>query len=395
VADDLFRRVDALVGVGLRIAKAAPTGRFALARVAEALELEWIPRPWGDEVAAELESARQQACEPLDAKKIEKALKDAWGAKPTDELDDLDLKHPVAITPGAQIHKGVYEGTAVAVKVLRPGLAGAVRQDLALLDGLLAPLGAAFPALDTRALMRELRERISDELDLENEAQSQRRFHRALRDHPFLSVPAPITSLARDSVCVSEWADGVPIAQAPDRDQAAARLLVFVLGAAKAGFAHADPSPDGVLVGKDGRLTILDFGATRPVDIDRFETSAAAVEAFAAGDSKAFASAADKLGFLPNSLGDDAYALAKDALGVLATPGATTLDSAAVIAARDRALDHKALPKLLTNGALPPEDLWPARGAAQAFGVIARIGATGDWLELTRAVLRDGWDVAA
>jgi hypothetical protein len=40
---------------------------------------------------------------------------------------------------------------------------------------------------------------------------------------------------------------------------------------------------------------------------------------------------------------------------------------------------------------MPPEDLWPARAVAQLFAVIARTGATGDWLELTRTALRDGW----
>jgi hypothetical protein len=63
-----------------------------------------------------------------------------------------------------------------------------------------------------------------------------------------------------------------------------------------------------------------------------------------------------------------------------------------VIAARDRALGHDALPALLAHGSLPPEDLWPGRGAAQLFGVIARAGATGDWPALVRAAVNEGWD---
>jgi hypothetical protein len=66
-----------------------------------------------------------------------------------------------------------------------------------------------------------------------------------------------------------------------------------------------------------------------------------------------------------------------------------------VVAARDRALDHPELARLLMSGSLPPDDLWPGRGAAQLFGVIARVGATGDWLELTRAAVRDGWSATA
>jgi hypothetical protein len=395
VSDDAFNRIDTLIQVGLRIARSAPSGRFALARIAAAIEEQWIPRPWGDEIAVELTAAHKAACEPLDKRAIERALKDAWGGKPTDELDELEMT-PVAVTPTSQVHKGALDGSPVAVKVLRPGLASSVRQDLALLDGLLVPLGAAFPALDTRAVLREVRERVLEELDFEQEAQAQRRFHRALRGHPFVSVPAPHTALARDGVCVSEWVQGVPIAQAKDPDQAAARLLVFVLGAARsAGIAHADPDPDDVLVKPDGTLAILDFGATKNVDPGRVTLAAAAVEAFANDDQGAFGDAAGKLGWIPSADAGKALDFVRHALGDLAAPGVHRLDTPAVIAARDRAFERDELPELMLAGALPPDDLWPARGAAQVFGVIARAGASGDWLELVRAAVRDGWDASA
>jgi hypothetical protein len=63
-----------------------------------------------------------------------------------------------------------------------------------------------------------------------------------------------------------------------------------------------------------------------------------------------------------------------------------------VCAARDRLIERPGdLAELLLRGTLPPADLWPARGAAQLFGVIARVGATGDWVALAREALREGW----
>ena len=100
------------------------------------------------------------------------------------------------MTPGAQVHRGSLDGKPVAVKVLRPGLAASVRQDMALLELLAGPLGSAFPGIDPAAATREFRERVLEELDLEHEAEVQRLFHRALRGHPFLSVPAPVTRLS-------------------------------------------------------------------------------------------------------------------------------------------------------------------------------------------------------
>lgn len=392
--DDALRRIDAAIQVGMRIARSAPSGRVALARVAASIDPGWIPSPWGDTIISQLEAAQRAAREPIEFGRVERTLRAAWGVRPSEELDELDPE-PVAVTPGAQVHRGVLDGDPVAVKVLRPGLAASVRQDLALLEGLMGPLGAAFPAADPGAVMRELRERVLDELDLENEAQAQRRFHRALRHHPFLVVPAPVTRLAHAEVLVSEWIDGVPLASAPDRDRdgAAARLVLFALGAARAGIVHADLHPEDVLVLADGRLAILDFGATRTIDADRVKQAASAFEAFASEDAGALGEALERLGWLPARHAATALELGRHSLGELAGPEPRTLDSDAVLAAAERLFERPdAIAELVLAGALPPEDLWPARGLGQLFGTIARAGATGPWRELAQAAIRDGWD---
>ncbi|HET7048996.1 MAG TPA: AarF/ABC1/UbiB kinase family protein [Solirubrobacteraceae bacterium] len=386
-------RLDALLNVGLGLARKARSGRLLLARIADSIDLDWIPRPWGDEIAAELEAAHATASEPLCERDLHRILRDAWGARPEDELDDLE-PDPVAVTPGAQVHRGRLDGEAVAVKVLRPGLAASVRQDLALLELLAGPLGSAFPGVDPASVTREFRERVLEELDLEHEAEVQRRLHRALRGHPFLSVPAPVTRLCHEGVLVSEWADGVSLWDAPDSDLAAARLVAFGIGAAvTVGVSHADLHPDNVLVRPDGGLTILDFGATRRVDRERVAGAPDILDALAAADGEALGRAMAALGWLPAANGPAAMQLAQHALGELGVPGPTRLDHAAVIAARDRALEQpRLIGELLVAGSPPHEDLWPARGFAVMFSTIARIGATGDWWELLRAALSDGWD---
>jgi hypothetical protein len=395
MTDDALRRIDALIQVGLRLARSASSGRVLLARIAVGIDLAWVPRPWGDQIATELAAARVTASEPLNAKKIERALRDAWETRPTSILDDFD-PDPVAVRPTSQVHRGVLDGVPVAVKVLRPGLARMVRQDLAVLEALVVPLTAAFPALDARAVVQEFRQRVLDELDLEQAAAAQRRFQRALRRHPWLMVPAPVMRLAREGVLVSEWVDGVPMSRASDPDQAADRLIQFALGGAAAGIVHADPDPDDVLILPDGRLAMLDFGAWSEVDPDRVALMATALDAFLASDVEAFAGALEYLGWLPRSSGATALHLIAEGLGDLAGPGSARLDGDAVLAARDRLLDRpEAILELILAGALPPQDLWPARGVVGLFSTIARVGASGDWRALASAALRNGWNAPA
>jgi len=391
MTDDALSRIDALIQVGLGLARSASSGRVLLARIAVAIDLDWIPRPWGDQIATELAAARASVGEPLNAKRLERALRDAWGARPTDILDDFD-PDPVAITPTAQVHRGAVDGAPVAVKVLRPGLAAMVRQDLALVDALVVPLGRAFPGLDARAVVQEFRARVLDELDLELQASAQRRFQRALRRHPWLMVPAPVMALARQGVLVSEWVDGVPLWRAADPDQAAARLVRFALGGGAAGIVHASPDPDDVLVLPDGQLAMVGFGAWSEVDPDRVALMAAALHGLIAHDVEEFGGALEQLGWRPSSSGATALHLIDEALGDLAGRGPVRLDRLAVLAARDRLLDRpEAIVELILAGALPPQDLWPARGVAQLFATIARVGATGDWRALALTALRDGW----
>src|SRR5437763_1786026 len=113
-----FARLDALLNVALGLARRARSGRLLLARIADSIDLGWISRPWGDELAAELEAAQAAASEPLSMRAVERILGDAWGARPAEELDDLDAD-PVALTPVAQVHRGWLDAEAVAVKVLR------------------------------------------------------------------------------------------------------------------------------------------------------------------------------------------------------------------------------------------------------------------------------------
>ncbi len=392
--DPRLEALRALADTGLRLARGTPSARLALAGLRDVVDPATLPPRVRDRVMAELEEAHAAATVALPAKDVERALKDAWGEKPTSVLDELDPE-PVARTPAAQVHRGVHEGSPVAVKVLRPGVADAVRQDLNLLETLIRPLGAVFPSLAPGLLLREVRERILDELDLEHEASTQRAFARALRRHEQLFVPAPVSALCHERVLVSAWVDGTPVGELTDageRAEAARALVAFHVGSARFGTVHADPHPHDALRLADGRHAFLDFGAVRQVPAGRVDEAVLALDAFLGDDADALGASLDRLGWLPAEVGATALVIGRDILaGHL--DGPSRLDAAAVVAVGERAAGHaEALWPLAQVTSVPPEDLWPLRMLGALAGLLARLDVEEDWPALLRAASRDGWE---
>src|SRR5204862_330345 len=85
-----------------------------------------------------------------------------------------------------------------------PGIAEALEDDLRNAGMIVRLSRALAPGLDAKAVAEELRVRVLEELDYEYEAQSQRTFSRAYRDHPFIYVPDVLTRLSRRRVKVIE-----------------------------------------------------------------------------------------------------------------------------------------------------------------------------------------------
>ncbi len=383
----------ALADTGLRLGRGTTSARLALAGLRDTVDPATLPPGIRERAAAEMERAHAETTQELPYKEVEKALKAAWGEKPTSILDEIDPE-PAARTPTAQVHRAIHEGADVAVKVLRPGIADRVRQDLNLLEALIRPLGSVFPSLAPGLLLRELRERILDELDLEHEASTQRSFARALKRHPLLFVPAPVTALCHERVLVSAWVDGTPVGALTDPEErsAASRALVaFHVGSARFGTIHADPHPADALRMADGRVAFLDFGAVRRVPVTRVDEAVIALDAFLAGDPELLGTSLDRLGWLPAEVGATALVLGRDILdGHL--DGPSRIDASVVVETGERAAAHaEALWPLAQVASLPPEDLWPLRMLAALASLLARLDVEENWPELLRQALRNGW----
>jgi predicted unusual protein kinase regulating ubiquinone biosynthesis (AarF/ABC1/UbiB family) len=167
---------------------------------------------------------------------------------------------PAAAASVGQVHRAVWrDGREVAVKVQYPGAGEALDADLRTLQRFAGLFSLVAPALDARAVLAELRARMLDELDYRAEADRQRVFAAGLTG----DVVAPRVVASAPAVIVSEWLDGVPLLKGKgDHDRWAHAVVETVVSSpARFRMLHADPHPGNVLVLRDGRLALIDFGA--------------------------------------------------------------------------------------------------------------------------------------
>ena len=196
--------------------------------------------------------------------------------RPISEIYGSFDPEPVASASIAQVHfAALKDGTPVAVKVLRPGMADVIDRDLALLrvaGSLLVRVSADARRLRPLDVIDEFDTYLHDELDLVREAANANQLRRNFEGSPLLRVPEMHWDFCTTGVLTMERMRGIPIGQI-ERMRAAGIDLkklsrdgveIFFTQVFSHGFFHADMHPGNILVGDEGpdfnRYIALDFG---------------------------------------------------------------------------------------------------------------------------------------
>jgi predicted unusual protein kinase regulating ubiquinone biosynthesis (AarF/ABC1/UbiB family) len=281
-----------------------------LGQVLSTIELPGMEPEDAERIKVRLAELRDQAPR-VEYPRLEKLMAQEWGEPVARVMGEID---PVAIAAASigQVHRAVTkDGRDVAIKVQYPGIAEAVESDLRNLKLLMPLLGRIAPGLDTKALARELTERISEELDYELEAQSQRRIARGWRDHPHVAVPGVLTDLSTRRVLVTEFvpSEGFGEMRAhgdSDRDRYAEVIHRFFHDTAgRLGLALGDPHPGNVLLARDGRLAFIDFGMMRKLPPQYMQREGEVYGSLRADDRAGLRRTLGGLGYLPEPWSHD------------------------------------------------------------------------------------------
>ncbi|RZU32944.1 ABC1 kinase family protein [Blastococcus saxobsidens] len=209
----------------------------------------------------------QEAAPPMPVRTVHAVLAQQLGGTWRQRFKEFD-DAPAAAASIGQVHRATWrDGRDVAVKIQYPGAGTALMADLNQLARFARLFSTLFPGLDVKPLIAELKARVIEELDYGLEADAQRAFAAAYAGDAEIAVPRVVASAPK--VVVSEWLEGTPLSRIiaggsrEQRDRAGRLLAVLHFsGPQRAGLLHADPHPGNFRLVPDGRLGVIDFGAT-------------------------------------------------------------------------------------------------------------------------------------
>jgi ubiquinone biosynthesis protein len=234
-------------------------------------------------------------------KVVEKEL-----GRPIDQVFESFEDKPLAAASLAQVHRAIYKGKQVVLKVQRPDVKEITETDIEIIHSLASMAERYSPSLyllNSVGLVDEFSQQIKKELDFLMEAHNLARFAQNFAGDKTIHVPVPYLDLCTKRLVVMEFLDGINIAQTQklvdggyDLPLIARRGAILGYKAIfEFGFFHADPHPGNIMVLPDNVIGLVDFGMMATLSLRDRERLAKLVYFIALRDDRRVARALNEL----------------------------------------------------------------------------------------------------
>ena len=220
----------------------------------------------------------QDSVTPARRDEIEELLAEELGDSPHTVFAKFE-DEPLAAASMAQVHRAwLHSGQPVAVKVQRPHIRTSVERDLDILLKLSHTIeqhtdwGRTFHAVE---LATGFAGSMQEELDFQVEARNTASMVTTIKPDSHICIPRIHNNLSSSRILVMDWLDGANVRNADkllaecglERKALAQRLLQYMLHQIIVdGSFHADPHPGNVMVLRDGRIALIDWGSVGRLD---------------------------------------------------------------------------------------------------------------------------------
>jgi len=262
------------------------------------------------EFRAELE-ALQDRVPPRPYAEIAERLQAELGERMA-RVASLD-QEPIASASLGQVHVArLVDGRRVCIKVQHREIDQIVRLDLRTIRRIMRIVQWFVPVQGLDAYYFQIKELLSQELDFALEANNIERIAKNFTADERVVFPKPVRELCTTRVLTTTFVEGFKLSDATpfdalglDKKDVARRLvrlycqMIFVDGVY-----HADPHPGNLLVQKDGKIVLIDFGAVAELSPRMREGITEFLEGVLRRDTDRLVKAMRKMGFISRT-GDD------------------------------------------------------------------------------------------
>ncbi|XP_057817179.1 uncharacterized protein LOC131030391 isoform X3 [Cryptomeria japonica] len=228
-----------------------------------------------------------------------------------------------------KVHRARIQGekSDVAVKVQHPGVQELMMTDIQNLKSFAAYLQKTELKFDLVSVVQEIEKQVGYEFDFLREAKSMEMIGKFLETYnkgkPPVIVPRPISSMVTRRVLVMEFIEGTPIMRLGDEmskkgispnskmAMVVKRSILKDLTTAygqmilKSGFFHADPHPGNILINKETKVALLDYGQVKELPDDLRIQFARLIVALVSGDSLKVGKSFEDLGIRSSTKATD------------------------------------------------------------------------------------------
>lgn len=216
-------------------------------------------------------------------------------------------KEPIASASIGQVHEAwLNKETKVAVKLRREGIENQVKADIRILsafNALFRPLFSHYTKHSIEAVIAEFSSMIQKEVSLNQERANLIKFSQTYANMN-VRFPTAYESLSSDDALVMSFEEGFRFddKSALKKHSINIKPLIETLvnfyteQMLVRGFFHADPHPGNLLISKEGKLILLDFGMVKRIPSDTRISIIELIKAANEQDYERYVSASKRLG---------------------------------------------------------------------------------------------------
>ncbi len=241
-----------------------------------ALRVDVLPKEYALEMIGLFDNVR-----PFPYEDVERIFLQELGATPQKIFKDFQ-KIPFASASFGQVHGAkLANDHIVAVKVLRPGIEDKVAVDFLLISILafFADLLFKIDALPWKEFAKEFRRWTRNELDYQMEAENMQKIYRNASVNKNIVIPKVYLQISTKKILVEDYIEGIPLSRVllglkdgrltPEKLKKRGIDIKKIPSIYTQEFLreffmddifHADPHPGNILILKDNKLALLDFG---------------------------------------------------------------------------------------------------------------------------------------